>query len=86
MPLKPTAPFDCNIFHDGDKKNGFNKGVPWGWKWHRKGEEIEKFRMYGRGWSYDYSDYHVWGDTVLYSFDKDKDDDDRTGEKFICIW
>ena len=86
MPLKPTAPFACNIFHDGDKSNGYNKGRPWGWKWHEKGEEMEKFRMYGKGWSYKYSNYHNWGDTVLYSFDRNKDDNDRTGKYFVCTW
>jgi hypothetical protein len=37
MPPKPTASFNWNIWHDGDKTNGYKKGKPYRWKYHYKG-------------------------------------------------
>lgn len=86
MPPKPTAPFDCNIWHNGDKTNGYKKGKPYGWKYHYKGSQMEIYRLYGKGWSHKRSDYANWGDSVKYSFNQNKSDNDRTGETFQCIW
>jgi len=86
MPPKPTAPFNCNIYHDGDKTNGYNKGKPYGWTYHYKGSQMEIFRLYGKGWSHIRSDYANWGDFVKYSFEQNKSDSDSNGETFQCIW
>ena len=86
MPPMPTAPFNCNIWHDGDKTNGYKKGRPYGWKYHYKGEQMEIFRLYGKGWKYLSSNYAHWGDWVKYSYNLNKSDDDSSGETFQCIW
>ena len=86
MPPKPTAPFDCNIYHDGKKRNGYKKGKPFGWKYHYKGNQMEIFRYYDRGWSLISSNYANWGDIVKYSFNPNKSDSDNEGETFQCIW
>ena len=86
MPPKPTAPFNCNIYHNGDKTNGYKKGKPYGWNYHYKGSQMEIFRLYGEGWRHLKSDYANWGDSVTYSFNRNKSDDDKNGEIFQCIW
>lgn len=86
MPPKPTAPFNCNIYHKGDKTNGYKKGRPYGWKYHCKGSQMEIFRLYGKGWSHIRSDYANWGDNIKYSFNQNKSDSDSDGEIFQCIW
>lgn len=66
MPLRPTAPFTCEIWVDGTKKNGWKKGKPYEFRHHNKGDQIEKYRVYGKGWSLDKIDYMSWGDTFEY--------------------
>ena len=84
MPPKPIAPFNCNIWHDGDKTNGYNHGKPYGWEWHSKGSLMEIFRLYGRGWSLISKTYANWGDSVKYK-DADSNKVNREGS-FQCIW
>lgn len=66
MPPKPTAPFNCNIWHDGDKTNDYKHGKPYGWEWHSEGSLMEIFRLYGHGWSLMSKTYANWGDSVKY--------------------
>jgi hypothetical protein len=65
MPLRPTAPFTCEIWVDGYKKY-YNKGKPFEFRHHNKGDQIEKFRKYGKGWSLKRIDYMSWGDSAEY--------------------
>ena len=84
MPPKPTAPFNCNIWHDGAKKNDFKKGKPFGWEYHSKGSLMEIYRLYGGGWSLDRREYANWGDSVKY---KDAETNNAQREGYIqCIW
>lgn len=66
MPLRPTCPFTCEIWVDGTKTNGWNKGKPFEFRHHNKGDQIEKFRKYGKGWSIKRIDYMSWGDSAKY--------------------
>lgn len=84
MPPKPIAPFNCKIWHDGDKTNGYNKGKPYGWEYHSKGSLMEIFRLYGKGWSLKRKDYANWGDSISY---KDAETNEFSREGNIqCIW
>lgn len=66
MPLRPTAPFTCEIWVDGTKTNGWNKGKPFEYRHHNKGDQIERYRTYGKGWSLKRIDYMSWGDSAKY--------------------
>ena len=47
---------------------------------------MERFRLYGNGWRHLKSDYSNWDDSVTYSFDRNKHDNDKSGEIFQYIW
>ena len=67
MPLRPTAPFTCEIWVDSAKICcGWNNGKPFEYRHHNKGDQIEKFRLYGKGWSLKRIDYMSWGDSAKY--------------------
>lgn len=66
MPLRPTAPFTCEIYVGGTKKNGWHKKEPYGFRQHNKGDQIEKYRVYGKGWTLDSIEYMSWGDSIKY--------------------
>ena len=84
MPLRPIAPFTCKIWVDGTKTNGWKKGKPFEYRHHNKGDQIEKYRIYGKGWSLNRIDYMSWGDSFEY-----KDAIDYKGPRsgrLLLIW